>query len=147
MDTLKDFIRNHKEAGIEEIRDQLERHQWYDQAHVLVGTPYEELMKNRCYFELAEKIRFAKLQRKSLRDTGAYNRHIAKSLHEMKNALEILFQLGVEREEVLPVLKQFLEFTGSVNTSEGWSDYDDLKSYPVFAAFDATHEAHRYRSD
>lgn len=147
MESLKDYLESHDKATIEEIRNQMECKEWYNEANALVGTTMEEPMKNRCYFELAEKIRFAKLQRESLRDTGAYNRHVAKSLHEMKNALEILFQLGVEREEILPVLKQYLELTGSVNTEQGWSDYDALKVYPLFAEFDAGHPSSRYRSD
>ncbi|QSX09075.1 hypothetical protein J0B03_03125 [Alkalibacter rhizosphaerae] len=147
MDELRVYVETGKELGLDEIKEFMERNGLEDQAGVLKGTSYEEGLKNRCYFDLAEKIRFAKMQRESLRDTGAYNRHIAKSLREMNRALVILFELGVGRDEVEPVLKQYLEFTGSVQTKEAWEDYDALKVYPMFLEFDRANDAGRYRED
>jgi hypothetical protein len=132
---------------VEEIKGFMEERGLQHQAGILKGSRFEEPMKNKCYFDLAEKIRFAKMQRESLRDTGAYNRHIAKSLSEMKQTLVIIFELGIQPEEILPILQQYQEYTGSVQTEQAWADYDALKVYPVFQQFERDHPAERYRSD
>lgn len=145
MNELKEFLESDEKRSMEDVKIFITEKEIHDQAALLKGTLFEEGIKNKSYFELAEKIRFAKLQRESLRDTGAYNRHIAKSLHEMKNELTILFELGIEREEIEAVLDKFLEYTGSVGTKEAWDDYDALKVYPLFSQFDASRNADRYR--
>lgn len=145
MAGLKEFLDSREGLSLEEVKTYMEEQGLQEQANVLKGTSFEEPMKNRCYFELVEKIRFAKMQRESLRDTGAYNRHIAKSIHEMKNELMMLFELGVEKEEIQSVLEKYLEFTGSVGTEQAWEDYDALKAYPLFAEFDSAHDSSRYR--
>lgn len=147
MNELKGFLESDETRSIEDVKTFISEKELQDQAAVLKGTQFEEGIKNKSYFELAEKIRFAKLQRESLRDTGAYNRHIAKSLHEMKNELMILFELGIEKEEIEAVLEKYLEFTGSVGTKQAWEDYDALKAYPIFSQFDASRNAGRYRED
>lgn len=94
-----------------------------------------ELVKNIVIFELAEKMRFAKLQRESLRDTSTYNRHIAKSLTEMNHALTILLELGVDYEEISPSLEMYYQFNRHVNTPEHWEEFYYLKKYPLFIKF------------
>lgn len=97
-----------------------------------------EGLKNLYFFDLVEKVRFSKMQQESLRDTSTYNRHIEKSLTEMKNALAVLFELGSEYTEVQSVLEKYFEFTRHVNTSKAWLEFDSLKKYPVFQKFTNT---------
>ncbi len=92
-------------------------------------------LKNRYMFDLIEMIRFAKMQRESLRDTASYNRHIEKALGDMKNNLVVLLQLKSTQEELLPVLAKYYEFTKNVNTAKVWVKFHSLYRYDTFELF------------
>lgn len=92
-------------------------------------------LKNLYAFDLIEKIRFAKLQKESLRDTSTYNRHIAKSLTEMRNYLIAFFELDCLYEEVEAILEKYMEFNMYVNTSKNWIEFYTLKEYEHFMTF------------
>lgn len=92
-------------------------------------------LKNKYLFDLIEKIRFAKMQRESLRDTTSYNRHIEKSISDMRNDLTVLFELGCSLEETEPVLEKYLEYNINVNTARNWLKLDGLSKYVPFRTF------------
>ncbi|MFZ7120848.1 MAG: hypothetical protein ACOWWH_07865 [Eubacteriaceae bacterium] len=94
-----------------------------------------DMLKNMYMFDLVEKIRFSKLQKESLRDTSSYNRHIEKSLTNMKNSLIVLFELEADYKEVFAALEKYYEFNRHVNTEKCWSEFNSLKSYSSFNKF------------
>lgn len=92
-------------------------------------------LKNKYLFDLIEKIRFAKMQRESLRDTTSYNRHIEKSISDMRNDLTVLFELRCTYEETAAVLEKYLEYNINVNTARNWLKLDGLSKYEPFRKF------------
>lgn len=90
-----------------------------------------ERLKNVFLADLVEKIRFSKLQKESLRDTSTYNRHIAKSLTDMKNDIIVLLELKITQEEILPAIEKYYEFNTFVNTEQCWNEAEELKKYKV----------------
>lgn len=98
-------------------------------------TEMSDMLKNMYMFDLVEKIRFSKLQRESLRDTSSYNRHIEKSLTDMKNALIVLFELEADYKELFTALEKYYEFNRHVNTEKCWSEFNSLESYSSFNKF------------
>lgn len=92
-------------------------------------------LKNRYLFDLIEKVRFAKMQRESLRDTASYNRHIEKAISDMRNDLTVLFELQCTLEETESVLEKYLEYNINVNTSRNWLKLNGLAKYEPFRSF------------
>lgn len=92
-------------------------------------------LKNFYIFRIIEKIRFAKLQRESLRDTSAYNRHIEKVLTEVKDALRVLFELDTSYDELEAILEKYYEFNRHVNIPSSWIEFFSLKGYDTFNQF------------
>ena len=97
-------------------------------------------LKNRFTFDMIEKIRFSKLQRKNLKDTASYNRHIEKALSEMNGALTALYELGAEDMELEAVLDKYFEFNWYVNTPANWEEFYTLSEYGGFRRFLASRE-------
>lgn len=94
-----------------------------------------DFLKNSYIYRIIEQIRFAKMQRESLRDTTAYNRHIEKILTEVKDALRVLFELGTSYEELEAILEKYYEFNRHVNISSSWIEFFSLKGYETFNRF------------
>jgi len=92
-------------------------------------------LKNLYMYTIIEKIRYAKLQKDSLRDTSSYNRHIAKALTNMRDSLIVLFELGSQYDEVLGVLEKYYEFNRYVNTTKCWTEFYSLMIYLSFSRF------------
>ncbi len=92
-------------------------------------------LKNFYIFRIIEKIRFAKMQRESLRDTAAYNRHIEKVLTEIRDALRVLFELNTSYDELEAILEKYYEFNRHVNIAKSWIEFFSLKDYDTFNHF------------
>ena len=69
----------------------------------------ESVINNYCSV-MANFIVFSTAQRKNLKDTASYNRHIDKALPEMSDSLMILFELGANEGEYLTSLDKYFEF-------------------------------------
>ena len=120
-----------KVAGIEQFFKQAD-------AHACAGVflnddALTEALKNKYIFELSEKIRFAIMQKESLRDTASYNRHIEKVIGEMKDDFIVLYELDSDPEELSSALEKYLDYTLSINTISAWTDFYELSHYPLFA--------------
>ena len=122
---------NDKVAGIEQFFKQADAHAC---AGVFLNdSALTEALKNKYMFELLEKIRFAKMQKESLRDTASYNRHIEKVIGEMKDDFIVLYELDSEPEELSSALEKYLDYTLSINTISAWTDFHELSHYTSFA--------------
>lgn len=131
LSVVYDTDPNDKVAGIEQFFKQADAH---DCAGVFAqDSALSEELKNKYIFELSEKIRYAKMQQESLRDTTSFNRHIEKVIGEMKDDFVVLYELSAAPEEIAPALEKFLEYTISVNTQSAWADFHELSRYAPFA--------------
>lgn len=92
-------------------------------------------LKNLYMFDIVEKIYFSKLQKESLRDTSTYNRHIAKTLTEIRDSVIVLFELQSTNEELISVLEKYYEFNRYVNTPKCWIEFYTLTTYVPFQEF------------
>lgn len=84
---------------------------------------------------MANFIVFSAAQRKNLKDTASYNRHIDKALPEMCEALTVLFELGANEGEYLSSLEKYFEFTYYVNTPDSWKLFNSLYVYEDFSEY------------
>ena len=91
----------------------------------------ENIINNYCSV-MANFIVFSTAQRKNLKDTASYNRHIDKALPEMRDSLMILFELGANEGEYLNSLDKYFEFTYYVNTPDSWALFNSLYAYESF---------------
>ncbi len=94
----------------------------------------ESVINNYCSV-MANFIVFSTAQRKNLKDTASYNRHIDKALPEMRDSLMILFCLGANEGEYLTSLDKYFEFTYYVNTLDSWNLFNSLYVYESFSAY------------
>ncbi|MBR6800657.1 MAG: hypothetical protein IKM61_02765 [Eubacteriaceae bacterium] len=84
---------------------------------------------------MANFIVFSTAQRKNLKDTASYNRHIDKALPEMCESLTVLFELGANEGEYLTSLDKYFEFTYYVNTPDSWKLFNSLYVYDDFRKY------------
>lgn len=94
----------------------------------------EGVINNYCSV-MANFIVFSTAQRKNLKDTASYNRHIDKALPEMCESLTILFELGAKEGEYLTSLEKYFEFTYYVNTPDSWKLFNSLYVYEDFRIY------------
>ncbi len=94
----------------------------------------ESVINNYCSV-MANFIVFSTAQRKNLKDTASYNRHIDKALPEMRDSLMILFELGANEGEYLTSLDKYFEFTYYVNTPDSWNLFNSLYAYESFVKY------------
>ena len=131
LSVVYDTDPNEKITGIEQFFKQADA---YACAGVFLNdSALTEALKNKYMFELLEKIRFAKMQQESLRDTASYNRHIEKVIGEMKDDFVVLYELKSEPDELSAALEKYLTYTISINTISAWSDFHALSHYAPFA--------------
>ncbi len=98
------------------------------------GTVREGIINNYCSV-MANFIVFSTAQRKNLKDTASYNRHIDKALPEMRDSLMILFELRAEEGEYITSLDKYFEFTYYVNTPDSWNLFNSLYVYESFVKY------------
>ncbi len=94
----------------------------------------EGIINNYCSV-MANFIVFSTAQRKNLKDTASYNRHIDKALPEMCESLTILFELSANEGEYLTSLDKYFEFTYYVNTPDSWKLFNSLYVYKDFRKY------------
>jgi len=116
-------------AFLSECPDKSAAKVFRDNAHLR-----EAIINNYCSV-MANFIVFSTAQRKNLKDTASYNRHIDKALPEMRDSLMILFELGAKEGEYLTSLEKYFEFTYYVNTRDSWSLFNSLYVYEDFAKY------------
>ena len=97
-------------------------------------------IKNQMMFYLIEVVRFSQMQKKNLKDTASYNRHLEKSLSDMTFAIAVSFELGSEVGEIESLLDKYFEFNYYVNTVVCWEGFNSLKVYEEFNKFTMKNE-------
>lgn len=94
-----------------------------------------EVLKNKYFFDATEKIRFANLQEKNLRNTAVYLTHIKKIMTDLRDDIANLYELGIEKTEIEPILDKYVEYVKEVNTDEVWAEYKSLEKYEGFKEY------------
>ena len=97
-------------------------------------------IKNQMMFYLIEIVRFSQMQKKNLKDTASYNRHLEKSLSDMTFAIAVSFELGSDVGEIENLLDKYFEFNYYVNTVLCWEEFNSLKVYEEFNKFTSKNE-------
>lgn len=95
----------------------------------------KEELKNKYFFDATEKIRYANMQEKSLRNTEVYHRHVKKVMTDLRDDIANLFELGVDMIELDPILDKYVEYVKSVNSDEVWAEYRSLEKYDAFKEY------------
>lgn len=97
-------------------------------------------INNRLNAQMAEAVVFATMQRRNLKDNAAYNRHLEKSLDDIRRHCALLISLGATYEELVFIFEKYLEFVQSVNTSWAWNDFYALRQFYLFEDFTDEHK-------
>ncbi|MBF7096481.1 hypothetical protein IWB18_04945 [Alkalibacter sp. M17DMB] len=143
---LQNFLNSNAGLTASEIKKLIDDDNLHKDVGFLAETEMGGQLINLYFFDIVEKIRFSKLQKESLRDTSTYNRHIAKALTEIRNALAVLFELKTSDNELKDILEKYLEFNIHVNTDNCWKEFDSLRGYNVFDSFVRNKDIEKFRN-